>query len=115
MCSSQSLNCFKRSISATREIPKYFFSGNRKGQILHTRLRTGCSSLNYHLFRKNIINDEFCICGNREDTNHFLFECPRFHIQRQEMVNKLLGMCNLSLDTLLYGDTKLSYLQNVEI
>ena len=30
------------------------------------------------------------------------------------MVNKLLGMCNLSLDTLLYGDTKLSQ-QNVEI
>ena len=43
------------------------------------------------------------------------FECPRFHIQRQVMVNKLLGMCNLSLDTLLYGDTKLSYQQNVEI
>ena len=62
-----------------------------------------------------MINDEFCVCGNREDTNHYFFECPRFHIQRQVMGNKLLGMCNLSLDTLLYGDTQLSYLQNVEI
>ena len=102
-------------MSATREIPKYFSSGNGKCQILHTRLRTGYSFLNYHLFRKNIINDEFCVCGNREDTNHFLFKCQRFHIERQVMVNKLLGMCNLSLDTLLYGDTKLSYQQNVEI
>ena len=31
------------------------------------------------------------------------------------MVNKLLGVCKLPLDTLLYGDTKLSYQQNIEI
>ena len=73
------------------------------------RLRTGCSSLNYHLFCKNIINDELCVCGNREDTNHFLFVCPRFQMQRQIMVNKLLSMCNISLHVLLYGDNSLSF------
>ena len=31
------------------------------------------------------------------------------------MVYKLLGVCKLPLDTLLYGDTKLSYQQNIEI
>ena len=112
---TQSVNCFKRSIKVTRDIPKYYFSGDRKGQILHTRLRTGCSSLNYHLFCKNIINDELCVCGNREDTNHFLFVCPRFQMQRQIMVNKLLSMCNISLHVLLYGDNSLSFQQNVEI
>ena len=108
-------DCFKRSIKVTRDIPKYYFSGDRKGQILHTRLRTGCSSLNYHLFRKNIINDELCVCGNREDTNHFLFVSPRFQMQRQIMINKLLSMCNISLHVLLYGDNSLSFQQNVEI
>ena len=112
---TQSVNCFKRSIKVTRDIPKYYFSGDRKGQILHTRLRTGCSSLNYHLFCKNIINDELCVCGNREDTKHFLFVCPRFQMQRQIMVHKLLSMCNISLHVLLYGDNSLSFQQNVEI
>ena len=55
-----------------------------------------------------------CVVIERTPITSF-FECARFHIQRQVMVNKLLGMCNLSLDTLLYGDTKLSYQQNVEI
>lgn len=115
ICLSQSVNSFKKCIRVTREIPKYYCSGNRKGQILHTRLRTGCSSLNYHLFRKNIINDEYCVCGNIEDTNHFLFVCPRFDIQRQIMINKLLRICNPTLDVLLYGDSNLNFEQNVEI
>ena len=115
MRSSQSVNCFKRSIKVTRDIPKYYFSGDRKCQLLHTRLRTGCSSLNYHLFRKNIINDELCVYGNREDTNQFLFVCPRFQMQRQVMINKILSICNISLHVLLYGDNSLSVRQNVAI
>ena len=38
---------FKRQLSQGRVIvPKHFYAGNRSMQILHTRLRTGCSSLN---------------------------------------------------------------------
>ena len=33
-----------------KPVPKYYFYGKRKTQILHTRLRTGCSSLNLDLF-----------------------------------------------------------------
>ena len=32
----------------------YYYSGNRKLQILYTRPRTGCSSLNHDLFLKHI-------------------------------------------------------------
>ena len=35
-------------------VPKYYLTGNLKSQILHTRLRTNCSSLNNDLFLKNI-------------------------------------------------------------
>jgi hypothetical protein len=36
--------------------PIYFYSGTRIGQILHMRLRTACSSLNHHLFLKNVVD-----------------------------------------------------------
>ena len=34
------------------QIPKYFYIGDRRLQMLHTRLRTNCSALNQDLFRK---------------------------------------------------------------
>ena len=37
---------FKRQLRQGRVIvPKYFYAGNRSMQTLHTRLRTGCSSV----------------------------------------------------------------------
>ena len=40
----------------------YYYIGTRLGQILHASLRMQCSSLNLHLFRKNIVNSPFCQC-----------------------------------------------------
>ena len=37
-----------------------------------------------HLFSKNIVESPLCVCGTLEDTNHFLFNCGRFHNLRQE-------------------------------
>ena len=34
-------------------IPSYYYEGKRREQLLHTRLRTNCSSLNLTLFQKN--------------------------------------------------------------
>ena len=50
---SDSVNSFKRSLNrGAPVVPKYYYSGNRKFQILHTMLRTNCSSLYYDLFLK---------------------------------------------------------------
>ena len=69
-----SIATFKRELNSdTMKIPTYYFDGNRIGQIYHVRLRTNCSSLNEHLFSKNIINSPLCVCGEVEDTNHSLF------------------------------------------
>ena len=44
------VNTFKAQINReTIPEPKYCYKGNRKAQILHTRLRTHCSSLNMDL------------------------------------------------------------------
>ena len=41
------INSFKYYLKKDKpSVPKYHYYGSRKAQILHTRLRTGCSSLN---------------------------------------------------------------------
>ena len=66
-----SLKCFLKKDK--KNAPKHFYFGNRKAQILHTRLRTGCSSLNLDLFLKNITDSPLCNCGSIEDAQHFFF------------------------------------------
>ena len=50
-----SLFSFKAFLNhGKRKVPKYYAIGKRKLQILHTRLRTNCSSLSSDLFFKNM-------------------------------------------------------------
>ena len=75
--------------------------------MYHTRLRTNCSSLNQHLYSKNIIADPSCACGGVESTKHFSLQCPKFNQARTEMLNTLSTVCIPSLNVLLYGDNNL--------
>ena len=47
-------------------------SGTLLGKILHTRLRMNNSSLNEHLFIRNLMDSPNCACGQVESTSHFL-------------------------------------------
>ena len=94
---------------------KFYFIGKRLGQIYHARLRTNCSSLNQHLFSKNLIDNPLCICGSVEDTYHFLLTCNRFSNLRQELFNKVSTICRPTLNVLLYGNDELSMEQNKNI
>ena len=50
---SNSVNSFKYNLTKDKEqTPKYYYTGSRRLQILHTRLRTHCSALNLDLFRQ---------------------------------------------------------------
>ena len=68
--------------------PKYYYAGTRLGQVLHARLRMECSSLNSHLYHKNIGDCPSCLCGGFESTYHFLFVCPRFAAARNSYLLK---------------------------
>ena len=49
---SGSIETFKRKLNHDATyVPKYYFTGNRKLQVLHTRLRTNCSSLHHDRFQ----------------------------------------------------------------
>ena len=85
---SDSINTFKGFLNKDKShIPKHFYVGNRKAQILHTRLRTNCSSLNLDLFVKNISDSPLCQCGSVENAQHYFFHCRKYQVQRTELMN----------------------------
>ena len=112
-----SIDTFKQFLNSGREkVPKYFYCGSRRGQLLHTRLRTNCSNLNNDLFQKNITDSPLCLCGNLEDAYHFLFVCPLYARQRIILHDSIAQYpFNLTLDLLLFGDLSLSYDANTHI
>ncbi|MCG7879037.1 MAG: endonuclease/exonuclease/phosphatase family protein [Candidatus Thiodiazotropha taylori] len=95
--------------------PRFYNEGKRLGQILHSRLRTKCSSLNEHLFSKNIVPNASCSCGLIEDTKHFLLHCPLYHNIRNVMLRSVSQFSQPSLNVLLYGDPNLNHHENVQI
>ena len=106
---SDSVNSFKRFLNQNKTpVPKYYYTGSRKAQILHTRLRTNCSSLNMGLFLKNISDSPLCRCESLQNAQHFFFHCPYFQDQRNELLNAVLQFQTPSLSLLLYGDISLS-------
>ena len=111
-----SVTSFKNYLNRNRtSIPKFFYTGNRKTQILHTRLRTKCSSLNSDLYYKNITESPFCRCGQVENSHHYLRCCPFYTAQRNELFNAVSEYQTISLNLLLYGDASLPYTTNVLI
>ena len=113
---SPSLSSFKHQLNVNlAKSPIFVFDGKRLGQIYHARLRMRCSSLNAHLFSKNIVDSPLCACGSFEDTQHFLLSCTRYAVRRQELANKVTPICQLSINVLLYGNQELSNSTNKQI
>ena len=80
---ASNISAFKYQLNKHKKPPPmYFHAGTRKGQILHTRIRMECSSLNSHLYSKNIINSPSCSCGGFESAYHFFFICPIYRHTR---------------------------------
>ena len=112
---NNSLPSFITYLNADKlKVPKYYYVGHRKAQILHTRIRTGCSSLGHDLYRRNLIDNPLCVCGLLEDASHYFLFCPRYFVSRNIMFQKLQHF-DISLDILLYGSDELLYNENVHI
>ena len=82
----------------------YYNFGRRKINIILARIRMECSELSHHLFNMNIIANPLCTCGRNETTNHFLIECPQYHLHRVVLIENLTKInINYNIDTLLHG------------
>ena len=63
------LNSFKHKLRNNQIlVPKYF--GTLHVSRIHNRIRLECCSLNSHLFKKNLIDNQLCSCGSTETTSH---------------------------------------------
>ena len=60
------------------------------------------SSLNEHLYTKNIIDSPNCLCGEIESTHHYLFMCPIYTCQQNSLFRKLLQLLNIRIRKIYY-------------
>ena len=110
---STSLSDFKKNLRGQeRKPPVYFYFGNRAAQIYHTRLRLECSSLNSHLFKKNLIDSPRCSCGQIETVKHYLFDCTNYTQLRHQALSDVL---HLPVNDLISGNSNLSIEENVTV
>lgn len=112
----QTANSFKNFFNKDKTpVPKYYYTKNRKAQILHTRLRTNCSSLNLDLFLKGITDSPMCSCGSIENSQHFFFHCPHYQQHRNVLLNAVSTFHIPTLDLLLHGEPSLPHDTNIII
>ena len=75
--------------------PPYFKIGTKTGNVLHTRLRIEMSQLNSHLFQIQRHDTPECSCGYKtESVTHFIFTCPNYSLQREELfgcIREIIG------------------------
>ena len=110
---SDSVLSFRNSLNRDRPSQEpLFYIGDRKLQVLHTRLRTSCSSLNHHLFAKNLVESPCCSCGATETTHHYLLECPNYAACRQFLFDSVSGVCRPDVNTFLHGSNTLTPAMN---
>ena len=101
----------KKKKDTKHDPPDWFYCGERRLSIYHSRMRMMCSPLNDHLFSHiHVVDSPQCPCGNpRETAKHFLLVFPLYIIERNEMLTKLQEL-NFQplLKNLLYGILTLS-------
>ena len=85
------LSQFKSSIRhQPPRVGKHLLVGERKYNIILTRIRHRCSSLNADLFHVNIVPYSNCSCGVLvENAEHYLFECTLYNTQRQRLLQTI--------------------------
>ncbi len=115
---SSSISAFKSAICDIQsKTPSYFNCGNRRSNIIHTRLRHNCSSLNSDLFRVNLSESLSCTCTSScENSFHYFLECNLYNQFRRTLFSDIIKFGGQpSLDTILLGDPNLSTKANTNI
>ena len=112
---TECLSIFKKKLkNQNAKVPTYYYIGSRIGQILHARHRMNSSSLNEHLFLRNLVDSPNFLCaGGGGTTCHYILHCSRFADIRQELVLSISNIpVNITINLLLFGTNELTDEQN---
>ena len=104
-----SICAFKHRLNSTMiDVPFYYHNGKRTGQTYNAILKTDCSSLNHHLYSKNI-DTPLCICGILKLSIISCLIAKRSMSFARKWCKKYRSpLCEPTLDTHLYGNRALS-------
>jgi hypothetical protein len=103
-----SLSKFKNAIRLNSQpnkisVPKLYYYGPRKLNVILTQIRCTASFLNHDLHKVHILSSPACSCGApQEDANHFFFVCTKYSLIRNELflsISDLSQSINTSLLT----------------
>jgi hypothetical protein len=75
--------------------------GQRRTEVILSRLRLGCSDLNGHKYTRYLVNDSSCSCGHsNEDPAHYFLTCNKYVTIRS---NKYFYLQNVNIECILHG------------
>ena len=108
---------FKKYLNRNdRAIPSYYYTNNRKSEIIHCKLRLGISDLKSDMFDRHISDNKNCECGYDEETvKHFLLDCPMYNDIRANTINTISNIDSLDVYTLTHGSRNITYLENKQM
>ncbi len=108
------LDDFKISLKKGKKEPNVlYYYGKRWPSVHHSRIRIGCSKLNYDLcYKLHVINEPYCICG---EIDHYFLECPNFVDLRIDLFNAISAYSYVDLEVILQGSANLNEDQNKAI
>ena len=111
------LSIFKSYLKIKDKPRKIFYYGERMMNVLHARMRMGCSPLRSHLcLLMHVIDNSNCDCGCEiESPRHYFLECPIHNGPRNFMIRSIENVTDCNINTILFGNKKLSYLENKTI
>ena len=90
-------------------VASFYNIGDRKTNIIHTKLRHRCSGLIADLYRVNLNNDPCCVCGHLfGDAIHFFLECPLYQHDRTSVFNCFNNIVPISIEYILFGCNEIS-------
>ena len=76
--------------------------GSLKNQTAILQLQSGYCGSNEYQNKVGIADSPTCECGAIEDVQHFLLECPNYHVPRETLRRSLLLSCgNFDIEILL--------------
>lgn len=104
------------NVSFTKQL---YNSGSRRTGVWHSRLRVGCSLLNFDLCNNlRVIGRPSCNCGFKfENSKHYFLQCPLYTNERRQLLDTIqdLTTTNININLLLFGNVNLSLNLNKNI